>query len=197
MPSEEGYDLIDLTREICDIESVSGNETTLADARSDRVVLANESFVVAVPFAARWPFEVAVRARRHGLVAAFFESVTGASGEAMGAIARHWRDAGDNERAVRQLVRAAEQAERGWAKDHAALLYREALQLTAADNAEGRSMLLRRLADRELGVLPRARRQAPGKSAGVTSPAISSIQSIWCCPSRVECARTISSLGAE
>jgi UDPglucose--hexose-1-phosphate uridylyltransferase len=42
-------------------------ETTLADARSDRVVSANESFVVAVPFAARWPFEVAIRARRHGL----------------------------------------------------------------------------------------------------------------------------------
>jgi UDPglucose--hexose-1-phosphate uridylyltransferase len=40
---------------------------TQADARSDRVVSANDSFVVAVPFAARWPFEVAVRARRHGL----------------------------------------------------------------------------------------------------------------------------------
>ncbi len=42
-------------------------DATLADARSDRLVSANESFVVAVPFAARWPFEVAVRARRHGL----------------------------------------------------------------------------------------------------------------------------------
>jgi UDPglucose--hexose-1-phosphate uridylyltransferase len=42
-------------------------EATLADSRSDRVVAANESFVVAVPFAARWPFEVAIRARRHGL----------------------------------------------------------------------------------------------------------------------------------
>lgn len=40
---------------------------TLTDARSDRIVSANDSFVVAVPFAARWPFEVAVRARRHGL----------------------------------------------------------------------------------------------------------------------------------
>ena len=40
---------------------------TLADDRSDRVLFANESFVVAVPFAARWPFEVAVCARRHGL----------------------------------------------------------------------------------------------------------------------------------
>ena len=86
------------------------------------------------------------RARRHGLVAEFFESSTGSSGEALGALARHWRDAGDNERAVRQLVRAAEQAERGWAKDHAALLYREALDLSAADDVEGRSMLLRRIA---------------------------------------------------
>ena len=42
-------------------------EATQADDRSGRVVSANESFVVAVPFAARWPFEVAVRARRHGL----------------------------------------------------------------------------------------------------------------------------------
>jgi UDPglucose--hexose-1-phosphate uridylyltransferase len=40
---------------------------TGADGRSDRVVAENDSFVVAVPFAARWPFEVAVRACRHGL----------------------------------------------------------------------------------------------------------------------------------
>lgn len=42
-------------------------EATAADERSERVVAENDSFVVAVPFAARWPFEVAVRARRHGL----------------------------------------------------------------------------------------------------------------------------------
>ena len=42
-------------------------EATVSDSGSDRVVSANQSFVVAVPFAARWPFEVAVRARRHGL----------------------------------------------------------------------------------------------------------------------------------
>lgn len=42
-------------------------DATIADARSSRVVAINESFAVAVPFAARWPFEVAVRARRHGL----------------------------------------------------------------------------------------------------------------------------------
>lgn len=37
------------------------------DDRTERVVEANDSFVIAVPFAARWPFEVHVRARRHGL----------------------------------------------------------------------------------------------------------------------------------
>jgi predicted ATPase len=86
------------------------------------------------------------RSRRHALAAEFFESSTGASGEAIGALARHWRDAGDHERAVQQLVRAAEQAERGWAKDHAALLYREALELTPSEETERTSMLRRRLA---------------------------------------------------
>lgn len=42
-------------------------DATRIDDASARVVSANESFVVAVPFAARWPFEVAIRARRHGL----------------------------------------------------------------------------------------------------------------------------------
>jgi UDPglucose--hexose-1-phosphate uridylyltransferase len=31
------------------------------------VVLPNDSFAIGVPFAARWPYEVAVRARRHGV----------------------------------------------------------------------------------------------------------------------------------
>jgi predicted ATPase len=86
------------------------------------------------------------RARRHGLVAEFFESSAGASREKIGALARHWRDAGNHERAVEQLVRAAEQAERGWAKDHATLLYREALELVPAEDGEQRSALRRRLA---------------------------------------------------
>jgi len=33
----------------------------------ERAVTENESFAVAVPFAPRWPYEVTVRARRHGL----------------------------------------------------------------------------------------------------------------------------------
>jgi len=61
-------------------------------------------------------------------------------------MARHWLGAGDHERAIEQLVRAAELAERGWAKDHAALLYREAFELVPAEDAERKSMLRRRLA---------------------------------------------------
>jgi class 3 adenylate cyclase len=86
------------------------------------------------------------RARRHKIVAEFFESSTGASGEAVGALARHWKDAGDFERAIEQLTRAAEQAERGWAKDHAVLLYSEALKLVPDEDTERRSVLRRRLA---------------------------------------------------
>ena len=36
-------------------------------AAPDRAVAAGAHFMVAVPFAARWPFEVRIRARRHGL----------------------------------------------------------------------------------------------------------------------------------
>jgi hypothetical protein len=86
------------------------------------------------------------RVRRHALVAEFFDRSTGGSGEAIGALARHWRDAGEHERAVEQLVRAAGQAERGWAKDRAARLYREALGLVPAEDTEQRSMVRRRLA---------------------------------------------------
>jgi class 3 adenylate cyclase len=86
------------------------------------------------------------RARRHALVAEFFGGTTGGSGEAIGALVRHWRAAGENERAVEQLLRAAEIAERGWAKDHAAAFYREAFELIPADETERRTAVRRRLA---------------------------------------------------
>ena len=40
---------------------------TLVAEDIDRVIAANDTFSVAVPYAARWPFEVHVRARPHGL----------------------------------------------------------------------------------------------------------------------------------
>ena len=44
-----------------------GCDVVARESSSPRVVAANDSFAVGVPFAARWPYEVAVRARRHGL----------------------------------------------------------------------------------------------------------------------------------
>ena len=86
------------------------------------------------------------RVRRHALAAQFFERAVGASAEAIGALARHWRDAGEPDRAIEQLTRAAEHAERGWAKNRAVSLYREALELVPEEDAERRTVLRRRLA---------------------------------------------------
>lgn len=44
-----------------------GCDVVARDDTSERVIASNASFVVAVPFAARWPYEVHVRARRHRL----------------------------------------------------------------------------------------------------------------------------------
>jgi UDPglucose--hexose-1-phosphate uridylyltransferase len=43
-----------------------GCELVERESASPRIVAPNDSFAVGVPFAARWPYEVAVRARRHG-----------------------------------------------------------------------------------------------------------------------------------
>jgi hypothetical protein len=54
------------------------------------------------------------------------------------ALGRHWRAAGDTERAVEHLVRAAEQAGRTWAKQRALTLYGEAFELIPEEDREGR-----------------------------------------------------------
>jgi len=86
------------------------------------------------------------RRERHARVAEFFEESTAELGEAATALARHWRDAGDPERALGYFIRAGEQAENGWAKDQAAILYREALDLVPEDDGEQLGMLRRRVA---------------------------------------------------
>ena len=87
----------------------------------------------------------AERRERHGRVAEFFEESTAELGEAAAALARHWRDAGEPERAVGYFIRAAEQAERGWAKDQAAIIYREALDLVPENDVERLGDIRRRL----------------------------------------------------
>ena len=86
------------------------------------------------------------RRERHARVAQFFEASTAEVGEAAAALARHWRDAGSPERALGYFIRAADQAEHGWAKDQAAILYREALDLVPEGDRQQLGMLRRRLA---------------------------------------------------
>ena len=86
------------------------------------------------------------RQDRHARVAEFFEASTAEVGEAVAALARHWRDAGHPERAIPYFVQAGEQAERGWAKDQAAVLYNEALELVPETDAEQLAKVRRKLA---------------------------------------------------
>jgi predicted ATPase len=106
-------------------------------------------------------YDLLPRARRrelHEAVARFLEATTAEVGEAGTALARHWRDAGNPERAFDYFFVAGERAEQGWAKDRAVILYREALEL-AAEDRERRGRVLRRLAVAEQAVyhLPDAR----------------------------------------
>ena len=67
------------------------------------------------------------RQEMHAEVAEFLEQEVSLEGESAAVLARHWRGAGQPERAIDYLVAAAEQAGRGWAKAQAFVLYGEAL----------------------------------------------------------------------
>jgi class 3 adenylate cyclase len=94
-------------------------------------------------------YDLQPRARRrdgHRHIAEFIEESTPEVGEAGAALARHWRGAGELEHAVQHFVAAAEEAERGWAKQYAVTLYKEALDMTPADDVERMRFLRKRLA---------------------------------------------------
>jgi predicted ATPase len=94
-------------------------------------------------------YDLLPRARRrdrHAQVAEFLQEATSETGEAAAALGRHWRDAGEHERAIEHLMTAAEEAERGWAKDRAVALYREVIELLPDEDAERRTLVKRRLA---------------------------------------------------
>jgi predicted ATPase len=85
----------------------------------------------------------AARRERHAAVAEFLEERTGEVGQAHEAIADHWREAGEADRAVDCLLVAADQAARGWAKGHALTLYSTALQFLPEGDPRRRAVLLR------------------------------------------------------
>jgi class 3 adenylate cyclase len=81
----------------------------------------------------------AARRERHATVARLVEVTMGDRERDVAPIlAHHWREAGDNERAVRYLLAAAEQAGRGWAKWEAAALYAQALELIPEEDVAAR-----------------------------------------------------------
>jgi class 3 adenylate cyclase len=86
----------------------------------------------------------ATRRERHAAVAAFLEASTGGAGATATALAMHWREAGEPERALQYVLVAADQAGRGWAKEEAAALYKEALELLPPDDVERRRDISRR-----------------------------------------------------
>jgi predicted ATPase len=88
----------------------------------------------------------AARRERHAVVAGYLEETTGEIGQSAEALAHHWREAGDAARAVEHLVAAGDQAGRGWAKERAVTLYREALGLVPEENDEARRQVRGRLA---------------------------------------------------
>jgi predicted ATPase len=94
-------------------------------------------------------YDLQPRARRrdgHRHVAEFIEESTPEVGDSGAALARHWRGAGELEHAVQHFVAAAEEAERGWAKEYAVTLYKEALDMTPAEEVERVRFLRKRLA---------------------------------------------------
>lgn len=94
-------------------------------------------------------YEMLPRGRRQSLhadLARYLEQEAPGAGEAVAQMARHWREAGEGDRAVRYFIEAAEEAERGWAMEHAERLYKEAFDLVPDENAAARRDLRRRLA---------------------------------------------------
>jgi class 3 adenylate cyclase len=87
----------------------------------------------------------AARRDRHAAVASYLEETTGAGGQSAEAVAYHWREAGEADKAIDSLIGAADQAGRGWAKEHALALYSQALELMPEDDARRRSIRLRQV----------------------------------------------------
>jgi predicted ATPase len=76
----------------------------------------------------------AERRARHEAAAQFLVEATVETAAAAEAIAHHCREAGDHQSAARYLRAAADDAGRGWAKERAVSLYREALALMPLDD---------------------------------------------------------------
>jgi class 3 adenylate cyclase len=101
------------------------------------------------------------RRERHQAIAVFLEEAVAETGEVAPALAQHWREAGDVERAARYYVAAGDQANRGWAKEQAAGYYEQALAVIPEDDP-----LLRREIAKRYAVAAQASLHLPEMLAG-------------------------------
>jgi class 3 adenylate cyclase len=106
------------------------------------------------------------RRDRHATVAKFLEASTPELAAASSALAHHWREAGEPVRAADQLTVAGDQAGRGWAKDEAVALYREALAVLPEDERERRREITRRIAVALQAMMHVADAELLGRRAG-------------------------------
>jgi class 3 adenylate cyclase len=85
------------------------------------------------------------RRQRHEAIARFLEDAVGDVGDVAPALAHHWREGGDPERAGRYFVAAGDQANRGWAKDEAVRLYQQALAVIPPEERDLRREVTKRM----------------------------------------------------
>jgi class 3 adenylate cyclase len=113
----------------------------------------------------------AKRREAHAAVAGFLEGMH-AERDSPAAVGYHWREAGDRERAADYFVAAAEQASRGWAKEEAVKLLKDALALVREEDRERHRKLRLRLAvaQQTLFHLPDAERIAQAHRERAVEP---------------------------
>jgi class 3 adenylate cyclase len=84
------------------------------------------------------------RRERHETIALFLEEAVAEVGDVAPALALHWREAGDLARSARYYIKAGDQANRGWAKDEAAVYYLRALEVIPDEEKELRRDVMKR-----------------------------------------------------
>jgi predicted ATPase len=86
------------------------------------------------------------RRERHKAIALFLEEAVGDVGDVAPALAHHWEEAGELERAAHHYIAAGDQANRGWAKDEAVKHYQRALAAIPESDRELRRAVTKRQA---------------------------------------------------
>jgi predicted ATPase len=158
-----------------------GSLTALLDSLEDRDLIRRE-LVSRIQGDQQFAFKHAVirevaydtlpkpkRRERHAAIARFLEETTTDLGETAAPLARHWREAGEPDRAFDYFLAAAEQANRGWARLEAVSLYDDALAVLPENDEERRPSVRLRRAVAVMGVYHAPHTRFQRTQAGASS----------------------------